>query len=43
MKNTRKKKFEMSKGIKDKNKLVIFIKLAKKYGVSQTGSKKQIA
>lgn len=32
-----------SKTIKKKDNLVIFIKLAKKYGVTQSGSKKKIA
>lgn len=32
-----------SKTLKNKNSLAIFIKLAKKYGVTQSGSKKQIA
>ena len=33
----------ISKTKKNKNHLVILVKLAKKYGISQSGSKKQIA
>ena len=32
-----------SKTLKNKNSLDTFVKLAKKYGLSQSGSKKQIA
>ena len=32
-----------SKTLKNKSSVAIFIKLAKKYGVTQSGSKKQIA